>query len=275
MKRTTGSIAYDYIDPTGNITILVTTPVEESERARIASEIMKDERECEQVGYVIGRNNEGIDIAMAAGEFCGNAVMSAAALYCDDRGMGSGEEKIVKVNCTGCDHTLSVYITQESNHVYGGRVTMPIPVKISEHKFEYDNNTYTLPLAEFDGISHVIATADELPLADEDIENAARKWCTDLGADCAGIMLMQKNDENEADDAGEGVYRTVIRPVVYAPSVGTCYWESSCASGTTASFVYLAGKMNIKRLVAKEPGGVLEVSYDDSGSPVLEGHVRL
>ena len=273
MKRTTGSIAYDLIDPTGNITILVTTPVEETDRARIATDLMKKERSCEQVGYVVGRSDEGIDIAMAAGEFCGNAVMSAASLYCDDTGMAPGTDRTVMVTCTGCDDTLQVYITRKTDqdpyHIYGGRVRMPLPAKISNHTFEYDGNSYTLPLAEFDGISHAIATAEELSLPDRSIEDAARKWCDELDADCFGIMVLE-DTECTKDECN-----LTIRPVVYAPSVGTCYWESSCASGTTAVFVYLKGEKGVGRITANEPGGVLSVSADESGYPLLEGNVKI
>ena len=273
MKRTTGGIAYDYIDPTGNITILVTTPVAEPDRARIASDLMKIETECEQVGYVVGRSDKGIDIAMAAGEFCGNAVMSAASLFCDDNGLDTGDSRQVWVNCSGCDDTLPVYITrktdQDTYHIYGGRVRMPLPAKISTHTFEYDGNTYTLPLVEFDGISHAIATADELSLPDKSIEAAARKWCEDLGAECFGIMVLEEA-EYTTDECNLS-----IRPVVYAPSVGTCYWESSCASGTTAVFVTLSREKGVGKITASEPGGVLAVSADESGYPLLNGNVRI
>ena len=63
------TINYAVLNPAGNITILVTTPVKETDRRFVASKIMKVEPSAEQVGFIEGNN-----LNMAGGEFCGNAV---------------------------------------------------------------------------------------------------------------------------------------------------------------------------------------------------------
>ena len=73
---------YIKADPQGNITAIVTDPSDPEDRIQIASGIMEKDRTVEQVAFVIApENGSDISIEMAGGEFCGNAALSAAALY--------------------------------------------------------------------------------------------------------------------------------------------------------------------------------------------------
>ena len=80
-------LRYSILDPTGNITALVESRVDRSSYKEISAEIMRKHPEVEQVGFVSFDEKSGsgtsVDavLNMAGGEFCGNASMSAAALY--------------------------------------------------------------------------------------------------------------------------------------------------------------------------------------------------
>lgn len=111
-------INYCIFDPTGNITALVETAVDEAKQPAVAARIMEMHPEVEQVGFVRFAENAGcgdaeaeragsvdesagcdaeaaragsveastgcgadVVLRMAGGEFCGNATMCAAALY--------------------------------------------------------------------------------------------------------------------------------------------------------------------------------------------------
>ena len=70
--------------------------------------------------------------------------------------------------------------------------------------------------------------------------------------------------------------RGVLKPLVYVPSAATLFWESSCASGTTAVGAYLAAKSGAAvRMPLKQPGGTLEIEADPDGKLLLKGSVRL
>ena len=45
-------VVYDVLDPTGNITILVRTPVPEADQPDVAAHLMELEPETEQVGFL-------------------------------------------------------------------------------------------------------------------------------------------------------------------------------------------------------------------------------
>ena len=82
---------YIKADPQGNITAIVTDPSDPEDRIQIASGIMEKDRTVEQVAFVIApENGSDISIEMAGGEFCGNAALSAAALFFLRKGAKKG-----------------------------------------------------------------------------------------------------------------------------------------------------------------------------------------
>ena len=83
-------LSYTVFDPTGNITVLVQTPVPVADQPRVAAALMAKETDSEQVCFRMPDTpGAGITVRMAGGEFCGNASMSAAAWLCAVRGLES------------------------------------------------------------------------------------------------------------------------------------------------------------------------------------------
>ncbi len=276
MRKTLDGIEYNYIDPTGNITILVGSEVDPKDYATVAKRLMDSEKKCEQVGFVKKSDIADIKLDMAAGEFCGNATMSAAALFCDNKGMKPGETKAVRVEASGTDAPVAVDITMKQSDcppvsLYRGCVEMPTPRGITKKVFEYGGRKYDLPVVDMDGISHIITSSKELGMTDGEVEDALKTWWNDIRSSCLGIMLadnVRRMDDNAVT--------ADVRPLVYAPDVGTCFWETSCASGTTALFVYLDREGGgCDSLAAKEPGGKLEVTHSENMNPLLTGNVVL
>ena len=100
-------VEYTVLDPTGNITILVTTPVEIPHQPYVASKLMELMPKAEQVGFL--SETAGCDIAlrMAGGEFCGNASMSAAAYYVNREGL---KKHTATLNVSGADGPVKAEI---------------------------------------------------------------------------------------------------------------------------------------------------------------------
>ena len=73
---------YSILDPTGNITALVESPVDPAAQPEAAREIMRLHPDVEQVGFLRIPEQGDVqgELRMAGGEFCGNASMCAAAL---------------------------------------------------------------------------------------------------------------------------------------------------------------------------------------------------
>lgn len=284
-------VDYTVLDPTGNITILVTSPVEISLQPPVASKLMELVPEAEQVGFL--SEAEGCDIAlrMAGGEFCGNASMCAATYYVNEEGLNTCQ---VTLHVSGAEGPVAAEIEKLPDGKWRGTVNMPRPQKL---EFIDLPGAGELPVVSFDGISHVIyevsesertggntnvdpcgyndsyapdtakssaaqcSTSDEFPISRDTAEALACEWCRYLGVDALGIMFLN----TEASS---------MKPLVYVPAAGTLFWENSCASGTTACGAYVAARSGrAVSMSLRQPGGSLEIRVSEDGSFGLSGTV--
>ena len=238
-------LKYYLFDPTKNMTILVETPVPAESQPFVASRLLQVEPTAEQVGFVSAGDRESdITLRMAGGEFCGNATMSTAALFCIKNGLTAAS---VRVRASGAEKPVTVEV-RAAGEGFACTVDMPRPKRITQG--------FGCPLVEFDGISHMIVTA---PMERADAERAVRERCAALGAAGLGLMLL--------DAAAE-----TLTPLVYVAMPETLYWEHSCASGSAAVGAYLAAKRGEKAdLSLREPGGILRVKAAPGGAISLSG----
>lgn len=270
------SIQYSIFDPTGNITALVETGVETGLQPSVAARIMEQRPEVEQVGFVrFAPRGGGPSLRMAGGEFCGNAAMSAAALYLIRRSEGReapppGGEETVRLRVSGAAQPVEVRLRAEVPDCFRAGVHMPPALGIDNREFAYGALFGKLPVVRMEGISHIVIEPDSVfwaLLADRAAAGrAVRDWCAALSASCLGLMFLD----------GEAPRRR-LTPLVYVPGSGTVFWESSCASGSTAVGMYLATKTGASvDLSLQEPGGVLRVVSDPArGETWLYGKTKL
>ena len=230
-------IAYSIINPAGNITALVTSPVMLEKQKAVAMAILDKEPTCEQVGFVSeGKDGSHINMRMAGGEFCGNATMSAAILYCERTGIESGE---ILVKVSGVSDLVPVTVCKNGDY-YECEIKMPKPLSLKEELFQFENHNYRYPVVSFSGIDHVIIE-DDMPIYMA--ETAIKIWCDKLKTKGIGFMLYEKEYES-------------LRPLVYVKEPETMCFESSCASGTAALITYLSKNLTVDtEKTIKEPGG--------------------
>ena len=248
----TGPISYTLLDPTGNMTLLAETPVPEAAQPLTAKRLMALEPAAEQVGFVC-ETDDGIGLRMAGGEFCGNASMSAGVLYLLRKGRDGGE---VTVRVSGTPHPVTVTAKRLTDESWQGCVEMPCPVSVRKECFSDGSER---PVVRFPGITHVIL---EKEMERTEAENMAAAWCRELESEALGLMFLDRE-------------RGVLKPLVYVPSADTLFWESSCASGTTAVGAYLAAESGAAvRVPRKQPGGTLEIDAEPDGKLLLKGSVK-
>lgn len=241
---------YVLMDPTGNMTILVETPVPAASQPFCAARLLAREPTAEQVGFLSAAPDCDLALRMAGGEFCGNAAMSAAALIALRRGLA--EEAELRIRVSGAEAPVPVKLRAQGDGSFSCAAALPAPKGMGEYG--------GLPLIELPGISHLIATE---PMPRAAAEAAVRELCAGLGAEALGLMLLDET-------AG------TLTPLVYVPGADTLFWENSCASGTAAAGLYLAGKeaREITRTLS-EPAGSLTVTASPDGAVLLRGTVRL
>lgn len=256
-------IEYAVLDPSKNITILVTSDVDKSDYTFVAKKLLELEPSAEQLGFLEDDKECDIVLNMAAGEFCGNATMSAAVYYGIKNNVTCGN---VSVKSSGADKQVKVEIKKiEEGAEWEGIVEMPRPIKIQEVDF---GNAEKFPVVFFKGIAHIII--DKKITSEKDVilkeyENKIKTWCEFLKVEALGIMFC---------DFGDLIS---MLPLVYVKAIDTLYLESSCASGTTAVGAYLTDK-NKKaiNIDIKQTSGVsLNIKSCEDGSLLLKGKVAL
>ena len=247
-------VEYYLLDPTGNKTILVDSPVPVPEQPYIASKLMEMEPETEQVGFL--SMDEGCDLSlrMAGGEFCGNASMSTAVVAALKTGVKGGA---FRLKVSGAAEPVKAEVRLLPDGRWDGMVKMPCPVSVEMVRFPGEEADF--PVVHFEGISHVIL---EAAVDREMAEKSAPAWCRFLGADAVGLMFLDRAASR-------------LTPLVYVPAASTLFWENSCASGTTATAAYLAEKNGVPLTVTLEqPGGSLTVDVTEEQQFYLSGTVR-
>lgn len=272
---TNGQLKYSILDPTGNITALVESPVVLNEQPAAAAALMQVHPEVEQVGFVRFSDDAGAaadaDLRMAGGEFCGNASICAAALFLLKKGLDSdGSPVPVHLQVSGAAQTVEVLISREPDGSFSAAVTYPPILGIFPHRLDFAERSERLPVICLQGISHIIIRPGSCFWALRDdpaaAEAALRNWCALLSADCLGLMFLETD---------EAPYR--LTPFVYVPGSGTFFRENSCASGSAAAAVLLASESGRPvMLTLREPGGCLKAECDpSSGKILLCGQTRL
>ncbi len=253
------NISYTKIDPSGNITLIVDSPVPREEQSRVASELMALDKEAEQVGFLEAPSDPccALRLQMMGGEFCGNATLSAAAVVMRQLGMDKAD---MLIEVSGAPEPVKVTGAVSAAGIFEGEVAMPLPESISECSFLDGFDCYTLPLVRFPGICHAIVP--DGALSRERAEALIGTWCRQINAAALGLMFLDRE-------------KSTLRPLVYVESTGSAVWEGSCASGTSAVASYLAeidGERACVRLA--QPRGTLSAAASCKGSQIRSLSLR-
>lgn len=247
------------LNPTQNMTIIVTDPAPREQYAPIAAQLMAyGSVGAEQVGFLEEPLLPGSHarLCMAGGEFCGNATMSLGALLAHREALEDGGVRDYRLEISGAEGQLSCRIERRGS-AFLGTVNMPLPRKIG--------TVGGYPAVFFDGIVHAIVPRDAM--ADSGAEVFARARCAELGADAFGVMLVDSRMHS-------------MRPFVYVREGGSGIWERGCGSGTAAVGAFAAAQRGGRiALELAQPGGTMcaEAEYANGGLRALSisGEVRL
>lgn len=252
--------SYIYADPTGNITLLAPMPEDSTlSLSDAASILMEREPDAEQIGFLSpGDADCDIALQMAGGEFCGNAAMSAAAVYALCSGLNSADVH-VRVSGTPDPIVIQIRTADEQAHVYIGTVEMPSPVSTEDLNVPLDHGMLPVTAVRLPGIVHLIT---DTPVEKECAEEAIRQWCSLFQADALGLILLNRQNET-------------LTPLVYVRRSNTLFWESSCASGTTAAGAVLRSILGSGSWTFSEPAGKLTIEATADGRLLLTGRVRI
>lgn len=242
---------YVLLDPTGNLTCLVTDPVPE-ERRNAVTDLLMDR--CEQVGYLT-RKGDLPRLEMMGGEFCGNAAMACAAYLAHKA--GAPGETAVPLSVSGAGGAVECAVRPLSPGLWEGRVKMP-PVRGCRPVDLGGRRAY---LVSMEGIAHLITEGP--PLVKTEAEALLLKAAPAIPEEAVGLLQWDGD---------------FMRPLVLVKKSGTLVWENGCGSGSTALCAYLALTRGVTRAAVRQPGGTILAEADVCpGAPVrvsITGVVR-
>lgn len=237
---------YVKINPSGNITALVTDEVSRVQQKEVAMRLMRMDPEIEQVGFLEKPALPGAAarLQMMGGEFCGNATMSAAAWLASQAGMDEGRAAVYAMEVSGAADIVPCRITNCGGR-YTGTVPMPLPWAFMQAEILPG---ICVPRICFDGIDHLIVP--DGVISGNQAETIIPELCRRFGSDALGMVF------TKADFSA-------IRPLVYVQGTGSSVWENSCGSGTAALGAYAAMRADESVcLDVVQPGGRIRVEAD-------------
>lgn len=264
-SKTGASLHFVKTNPSGNTTILVLDPVHPGERSGLAARLMdKNSLSAEQVAFFDEHPPRFCDIgiAMMGGEFCGNAVRSAAAWLVFDRcrwqpSLQPDYMAQFEVSCSGIDRNVLCKVHQKGRALFDVSAELPLPRSL----MEVEAGGYSLCRVELPGINHFcLSESDALSSGEKErlIQDVLSQYPVQNG-EAAGVLFWDG---------------THLDPFVYVKGTDTLVHESSCGSGTAAMTACLAfrQKGNI-HIDAHQAGGMIygEAEYKDSISSLRIG----
>lgn len=230
-------------DPAGNITVFVLSDIASEKRAPVASSILESGfHRAEQVGYIVSPLFGGdCRLEMMGGEFCGNAMRSAALVYASMNGIH--HKSIIHMECSGASGIFNVIVDPEAR---SSNAFLPLPERI----VPLSCSGLRFPAVCLPGIVHVIANgyARNTVLANKLISSAMDQY----HAEAVGVMFLSGNR---------------LTPVVYVNETNSIVWESSCASGSGSVAAYLSHAKSTNIIMDLiQPGGIIRAeAYRNKG----------
>lgn len=253
------------MNPSGNITILVTDPVAREDHLPTARLLMSPEfLSAEQVGFVEKPDDPRADarLQMMGGEFCGNAARALAALLAEQTGEATAHQTRtgVTLEVSGSEKLLSATVRPAGKDGWWTELAVPVPRSLRREDVILQGEKVSLYRVTLPGIEHLILEGITPSI---DVYNEILKsgfFAAD--AEARGIMFY--------DAAGE-----TMTPLV-AVGEDAPVWEGSCGSGSVALAAALAAGRgtSLHDLQIRQPQGELAVDVEWDGGKVTEARIK-
>lgn len=240
------NIEYIIANPSGNVTIIVLTPVEKKWHSTVAGALLQHETEAEQAGFLTMKQDGVIRLDMMGGEFCGNASRAAAAYAVMQENCGEGS---YSVSCSGCEQLLHAQVQRREEGGYEAYIDMPLPESIDAVILDMDGMPSRFYRVVLPGMVHFIHWVDDMEqVSKEAFWDAVYSYAKDEDYDAFGLILFDPR-------------KLCMVPAVYVKGTQTMYWENSCGSGSAAVAATLAvlGKKDVACRIS-QPGGTISIA---------------
>lgn len=240
------------LSPAENTTLLVTDYVDPDSYPEIVSKIISYTHiNAEQAGFIKKpKGKEAIlRLEMPAGEFCGDGIMSAAALV---NWSGYSDKMEFSLESSGLNSLVHCSVEKIQKNLYKVRAYMPIEHQIIDYQSTFKNRDITGKLISLPGITHLILEAEHDQYEAEFISEFAKHIAAELKAKAIGVIPYSASSAE-----------VKINPCIHVPKTGKLLFERGCGSGSLAVGLCLAQKYKKSiNISIKQPGGVIRVGID-------------
>ena len=234
------------ISPAQNTTVLITDYVDPKVYPEIARVVMSYEYlNAEQVGFIVQPKDKQakLRLEMSGGEFCGNGLLSAAAL-----GVYKGicQEGSFLVESSGGESPFFCQAKVKAANVFQVKGEMPQPTGVEALTITIGERKVLGKLVHLPGISHFVT--DFWPTRenyDQLVEELQRK----TAAKALGIIPYRKIEKEKYE----------ILPYVCVEDTGSRVFEKACGSGSLSLGICLANGQSNSVLQVIQPGGSITV----------------
>lgn len=213
---------YEILNPSGNITALVTKDVPREKYKEISNEIMKNNPNIEQVGFLKKYSNSIFRLEMAGLEFCGNASRAFACFLVKEKYINT--EKF-EISVTGYDNLIGC-IVEKKGEDYFSTIDLKFLKPIDDFIENKTLNDQKISVVYLPGISHTFLDQRRFKFDEDNCLKEAKKIIPQLNLTklpAVGVIWFDGNQ---------------INPVVYVKDIDSLFYENSCGSGSIAYGIY-------------------------------------
>lgn len=234
------------ISPSQNMTVFVTSDVDPKDYANVGNTLMAyDYVNAEQAGFIVDPVNKNtiLRLEMSGGEFCGNAVLAAAA-YSVYKGLTTENQFFIEAS--GADLPLLCDVEMKSEVLYHAKGEMPQALSTEDTVISLHGRNISGTLVKLEGITHFVINV----WPDKDDFQEILSAINEITEDKAIGIIPYRHINNETYE---------IRPFISVTNTGSTFFERSCGSGTLALGIYLAHQSDENIFAIQQPGGTIDV----------------
>ena len=217
-------VEFELLNPSGNITALVPKDIPREKYQEIANEIMNNNPQIEQVGFLKKYSDSIFRLEMAGLEFCGNGSRAFACFLVKEKYVSTNT---FQISVSGYDDLIDCEVEVKDGNYYSS-INMKLLKPINDLIQHKVLNKQEVCLVNFPGISHLLLDQKKFKFDKENCQVEAKKIIQELdlfNLSAVGVVWFDNNR---------------INPVVYVKDIDSLFYENSCGSGSMSYGLYHA-----------------------------------
>lgn len=244
-------VEYEILNPSGNITGLVTKDTPREKYSEIANQIMSENPSVEQVGFLKKYSDKIFRLEMSGLEFCGNASRAFACFLVKNNYV---KDNKFQISVTGYDGLIDCFVEKKNGNFFS-TIDLKFKNALINYLEKKELNGEEIFMINLPGISHIFLDMDKFKFDEKNCKKDAKEIIKKLNLiniPAIGVIWFKKNQ---------------IHPVVYVKDIDSLFYENSCGSGSMAFGLY--------QTFLKKNNGLFKFDVIQKNNEIVEVNVEL